>query len=217
MNLTELAQAPVWKQRMAFFCAGLFLAAGCFFLSLHWMDLARWITQDPGLIFDRQPEWLKWLKQLVNWLPWIAVALLLVARLRGKKLVRVGFFVLGTATPTLTVMAYLFLWPMVDDRLHRIPFDAQAWRSPENEPRDILWPPRLRMVDDLLRRHRLDGMTCQQVVALIGEPDQTGYFRDWDMVYWLGPERGWLRLDSEWLVLRLDSQQQVTKHRIVRD
>ncbi len=217
MNWRNLAQAPVWKQRTAFFCAGLLLASGCFFLSLYWMDLARWITQDPGLIFDRQPEWLKWLPELVDWLPWIAVGLLLVVHLRGRKLVRIGFFIIGTITPSLIALAYLFLWPIVNDRMHRIPFDAQAWRSPEREPRDIFWPPRLRMVDDLLRRHRLDGMTRQQVVALIGEPDQTGYFSNWDMVYWLGPERGGFRIDSEWLVLRLDSQQKVTEHRIVRD
>jgi hypothetical protein len=33
----------------------------------------------------------------------------------------------------------------------------------------------------------------------------------------LGPERGLLRMDSEWLVLRLDSARRVSAYRIVRD
>ena len=56
-----------------------------------------------------------------------------------------------------------------------------------------------------------------EVVALIGEPDNTSYFREYDMVYRLGMERGFISIDSEWLVLRLDANQVVTKFRIVRD
>jgi hypothetical protein len=60
-------------------------------------------------------------------------------------------------------------------------------------------------------------MTREQTVAILGEPDKTEYFRDWDMVYWLGPERGFMSIDSEWLVFRLDGQQKVTDYKIVRD
>ena len=73
------------------------------------------------------------------------------------------------------------------------------------------------MVDDLLERHKLDEMTRAEVVALLGEPDATPYFREWDMVYWLGPERGLMGIDSEWLVLRLDEHQHVVEHRVVTD
>mgnify|MGYP000489447428 CR=1 FL=1 len=73
------------------------------------------------------------------------------------------------------------------------------------------------MVDDLLSRHNFRGMTREQTVAILGEPDKTEYFRDWDMVYWLGPERGFMSIDSEWLVFQLDGQQKVTDYKIVRD
>ena len=73
------------------------------------------------------------------------------------------------------------------------------------------------MVDDLLRRHSFRGMTREQVTAIVGEPDKTEYFKEWDLVYWLGPERGFMSIDSEWLVFRLDSQKKVTDLRIVRD
>ena len=63
----------------------------------------------------------------------------------------------------------------------------------------------------------LVGMSQQQVSSLLGPADDTDYFRNWDMVYWLGPERGFLSIDSEWLVLRLDEQKRVNDFAIVRD
>ena len=37
------------------------------------------------------------------------------------------------------------------------------------------------------------------------------------MVYWLGDERGYMSIDSEWLVVRLDGEGKVAEYRIVRD
>ena len=97
----------------------------------------------------------------------------------------------------------------------RTSFDSSGWQdSARVFSQD---PIRIRMVDDLLERHELDEMTRAEVVALLGEPDKTPYFREWDMVYWLGPERGPMGIDSEWLVLRLDEHQQVIEHRVVTD
>jgi hypothetical protein len=33
-------------------------------------------------------------------------------------------------------------------------------------------------------------------------PPPSEYFREYDYVYWLGPERGFVSIDSEWLVVR---------------
>ncbi len=73
------------------------------------------------------------------------------------------------------------------------------------------------MVDDLLRQNRLVGITRTEVVALLGTPAQTGYFREYDLVYWLGPERGLFSIDSEWLVMRTDSLGRVTEAKLVTD
>ena len=117
--------------------------------------------------------------------------------------------VLGVA-----VLATPFVRPYIQERMGRVRFESAAWQAALSNRTDAV---RIRMVDDLLRRHRFRGMTRQQVTAIIGQPDQTEYFRDWDMVYWLGPERGFMSIDSEWLVFRLDSQQRVSEHRLVRD
>ena len=78
-------------------------------------------------------------------------------------------------------------------------------------------PIRIRMVDDLLNKNDFHGIARNEVVALLGETSKSGYFADWDLVYWLGPERGFISIDSEWLVFRLDANQKVIEYRIVTD
>jgi hypothetical protein len=73
------------------------------------------------------------------------------------------------------------------------------------------------MVDDLLSQRRFRGVARDEVVALLGEPRRTAYFNEYDLVYWLGPERGFISIDSEWLVFRLDAAGRVTEYRLVTD
>lgn len=94
-------------------------------------------------------------------------------------------------------------------------FDPEAWQA--NRHRPLTGPPRIDMIDDLLERHELVGRPRATVVALLGEPEETDYFREYDMVYWLGPERGLISIDSEWLVLRLSGDGRVTERRVVSD
>jgi hypothetical protein len=73
------------------------------------------------------------------------------------------------------------------------------------------------MVDDLIASHQLKGRTRAEIVALLDEPRRTVYFQDYDLVYWLGPERAWISIDSEWLVFRLDPTGRVAEYRLVTD
>ncbi len=73
------------------------------------------------------------------------------------------------------------------------------------------------LVDDLTRSHELRGRTRSEIVALLGAPSKTEYFREYDLVYWLGPERSLISIDSEWLVMRLDSAGRVSDYRLVTD
>jgi hypothetical protein len=74
------------------------------------------------------------------------------------------------------------------------------------------------MVDSLMERRLLDGLTRPQVVELLGPPDATRKWRDWDLVYCLGPERNALiRIDCDWLVIRLDSRRAGGSDRLVAD
>ena len=92
-------------------------------------------------------------------------------------------------------------------------FDPVAWRDEFQVQQGV----RLGMTDRLIARRTLLGKTRAEVIEMLGEPPPTGYFADWDLVYWLGPERGFMSIDSEWLVLRLDEDGRVVDNRIVRD
>jgi hypothetical protein len=94
-------------------------------------------------------------------------------------------------------------------------FDSRAWRDST-----LAWGPlavRGCMVDNLLSKHPLRGQSRASVLALLGEPHPTNYFRDYDLVYWLGPERSPISIDSEWLVMRLDPSNRVKEVRLVTD
>jgi hypothetical protein len=71
------------------------------------------------------------------------------------------------------------------------------------------------MVDDLLDRNELRGMTRAQVVALIGAPDTNRDLAEYDLVYWLGPQRGLIGTDSEYLVMKLDKTNHVASVELV--
>ncbi len=112
--------------------------------------------------------------------------------------------------------SFLFMGPIVSDYSQRLSFDSQAWKASlaDNQSED---PIRLRMVDDLLRKHRLIGLSRSEVLDFLGQPPPTDKFSDWDLVYWLGPERGLFSIDSEWLVIRFGKNGKVTEAKDVQD
>jgi hypothetical protein len=73
------------------------------------------------------------------------------------------------------------------------------------------------MADWLVVTHSLVSLSRAEVVVKLGEPPPTDYFKDWSMVYILGSERGFMSIDSEWLVLRLDGAGRVSEVALVRD
>jgi hypothetical protein len=100
-----------------------------------------------------------------------------------------------------------------DPMRNRQEFDSVAWQSTQRRVDGV----RVRMVDDLLRRHDFRGLSRVDVTAILGEPDKTNHFRNWDMVYFLGPERGFMGVDSEWLVFRLDELNRAAEYRVLSD
>lgn len=90
-------------------------------------------------------------------------------------------------------------------------FSEARWKDPARMDQ------RVTMVSALLLTHRLEGRTRSEVVDLLGAPTNTDYFADWDLVYWLGDERGLFGIDSEWLVIRLGPDGRVVERRVVTD
>jgi hypothetical protein len=208
-----------WKARLAGYAGGVAFSAACFVLLFEWMRVVTWWM--PAVrIFDAQPEALKLARNVVGYLPWIAAAVVVVVRLLRGARIAVFSCLAGLATPYLAIIASLLGSPLFEERSHEQPFDDVAWRN-QDERNDLMWPPRLCMVDDLIASGRLDGLTRDAVVSLLGEPLPRGSFPagavHTDMHYYLGPERGLFRIDSEWLFIDFDDQGVVERYSIYRD
>ncbi|MFF2497188.1 hypothetical protein [Peribacillus sp. NPDC058075] len=77
---------------------------------------------------------------------------------------------------------------------------------------------RVYLVDDLMNEHEMIGMTKDEVFTLLGPPTETEYFKEEDnIVYYLGAERGIIRIDSEWLVIWFDGSHKAMKYELRTD
>jgi hypothetical protein len=199
--------------RLAFFALGFLTTALCGWFLTNWLEIVGVFGMK--VVYDTRPAWLRALMAGVRWLPWVALAMLTLVRINRGRVVRPLAFAAGAAFVYVLVVGSLFLGPAIENYWHRREFEPVAWRRKERG--NAMWPARLAMVDDLLARHPLRGLSRDSVEQLLGPRDSTDYFQEWDLVYWLGPERGFLRIDSEWLVLNLGLDGRVTDYRIVRD
>ena len=127
---------------------------------------------------------------------------------RFPRLLSIGLTAVGLAAFG-AVLVWIFRTPGRE-------FDQQLWHNYGDLNQAARYP-RLEMADRLIAKGQLRGRSRAEVVDVLGEPPKTGYFSDWDLVYWLGPERGFMSVDSEWLVFRFDKQGRVDEYRIVRD
>jgi hypothetical protein len=119
-----------------------------------------------------------------------------------RRLLKAALYLVGLIVVALVVLvSCLVLWKPVTSYVNQTPFDSAQWKA-SLEKRD---PLRQRMVSSLVAKHHLLGQTKTQVDQLLGTPPTTGYFKDYDLVYWLGPERSLFGIDSEWLCLKLQN------------
>ncbi|MDX1987604.1 MAG: hypothetical protein SFV17_13030 [Candidatus Obscuribacter sp.] len=117
--------------------------------------------------------------------------------------------------------SFAFVYIKADNALlnacmgRQVPFNSKVWKA-GLESETSTEPVRLDMVDDLLARHRLIGASRTEIEQLLGKPPKTIHFSEYEYVYWLGPERRFLSMDSEWLCLKF-SNNQVIEARILAD
>jgi hypothetical protein len=75
------------------------------------------------------------------------------------------------------------------------------------------------MLRDVITR-TLPGKARSEIEELLGPSLVTGYFTasNRDLIYFLGPEReGYFRIDSEWLLIWLDTQGHFHHYEIATD
>jgi len=180
----------------------------------YWLEIANDVL---GLhvTYDTRPAWLRAAMTGLAWLPLIGLIPVVIGRIRRGRVFRPLAYVGGAVGISLLSVGALVFQPVADQYTHEEPFESAAWRR--NDRSDAFWPARLAMVDDVLERGILRGASRDSVERLLGPRDKTEYFRDWDLVYWLGPERDMFGIDSEWLVVRFGADGRVRDARILTD
>ena len=97
-----------------------------------------------------------------------------------------------------------------------VAFDRAVWLGGESAS---FSPdaPGLRMADGLVSSRTLLGRNRSEIEAMLGPETNTDKFASYDLVYWLGAQRSYMPMDSEWLVVRFDGSGRVSEARIVYD
>lgn len=106
----------------------------------------------------------------------------------------------------------MLLGPMLLDVRQRQSFDSTVWKSAAWTtaigPHDHI---RLRMVDDLLNRHKLAEMSRMQLEELLGQPSSNESIQTpEEYIYYLGPERGFICIDDEWLDIKFNGERVIS-------
>lgn len=75
---------------------------------------------------------------------------------------------------------------------HFIAFNSQQWKNVKTFSEDYT---RNKMVDFLMNNYQLTGISESKLLDLLGPPSLDSsvskkYFRDWDIVYWIGVSAG---------------------------
>ena len=122
--------------------------------------------------------------------------------------------ILALGSVPLLLLSWVFFGHEVKNFVHQRTFNQEVWKTQNSFAHDADWPPRLCMVDDLLASGRLTGMSKGQVIDLLGPPDGT---QDAGVSYYLGPERGLIRIDSETLMIEFGGNGKVSHQKIHRD
>ena len=104
----------------------------------------------------------------------------------------------------------LFLVDKLGDNERKLNFTLEKWI---NNPDD-----RGYIVDDFLNENDIVGKTKEDIQDLLGEPDTEESFSKEEnkVVYLLGLELGFIRMDSDYLVIWFNDEGKVIEYEIIR-
>lgn len=202
-----------WKRIFLFLSCGIVTVALSFIIGVNSSELVELLmgASRPGP--NNQQAIARSLLSIMIYLPCIALGLILIIDVIKARLDRFLPFFAGVVLAYLSIFIYIFGGPTITYYLTRREFNSADWK---NEVSDRENPVRLRMVEDLLDRYSLVGMSKSEIDTLLGVAGPSLYFKGYDYVYWLGPEISFISLDSEWLALKMENDT-IIEARILRD
>ena len=105
---------------------------------------------------------------------------------------------------------------------HDIEFNLELWNSGS---RDKIYSatalsidaPRIKMCRDFIANQPWKGKTKKELQAWLGKPDNFPFYRGWDFNYWVGLQRGPMKMDSAWLCFQFDNSGKAIGARLMQD
>ncbi|MFB6356394.1 MAG: hypothetical protein ABEJ65_07755 [bacterium] len=136
---------------------------------------------------------------LFSGVPLLIISGVLWFRLEQNRLLAIGSMFGGFSTPlVLGSILLMIFWNQFSTGSE--PFNSETWKQAEKNNSNV----RQKMLGDLRNQHQLTGKSREEIAELLGPPTNTGHFKNYEMVYWLGPEQHPYGVDSQWLLLDLE-------------
>lgn len=120
--------------------------------------------------------------------------------IRKKNFAKSLSFVTGGISVLLFVLILFTAVFGIPDRFLRKQFDSASWKNERSieSSKSI----RLRMIDDLRDKHKLEGKSKKEIDQLLGFPNENKYSPEYDYVYGLGSVKGLIENQSLWLAIK---------------
>jgi hypothetical protein len=133
--------------------------------------------------------------------------------LRYRRISKIALaFALFAASPFLFVAGWVAV-STIQEHLSRRPFNSVQWKAVARTSSN--GKIRGRMIDDLLQAHNIKGMTRAQLLALLGNDDNSkGKPTKGDLTYYLGSDRF---MGMVFLEVIFDRNDRVARYQIVTD
>lgn len=195
------------------------MAGLCLLANINRFEILRWLV-DERATYPRNPQLFSVYELIFTWTPWVLLFFVLIARIKKGLQVKIGFYCLGTALPIVLLTGYILLRSPIENYMNQEDFDAALWRNSDKVTEDHMWPNKLKMVDSLIESKILDNLNREEVTNLLGTPTSDfspKYKNKNEIYYYLGPERGFISIDSEWLSISFDEKGRVRKYWLWRD
>jgi hypothetical protein len=134
---------------------------------------------------------------------------------------------IGIALICLAASPFVLLWALNFgyikwEESHDIKFDRDLWMKGDRKKiysatAGSIDAPRIKMYRDLIQKGVLIGKTKPEILELLGESDDFPFRDPWGFNYWLGLQRGPMKMDSAWLAMRFDGDGRVAEVKMMQD
>ncbi len=170
-------------KKACFLGLGVLLGALVQALSWYWLDILGHISHQPHMLaYSLQTPIQMFIRARLWYIPWIVLLAILAACLRKKHFSGALFYSIGVVASTCVfygvIEAQLFIMPPLYEYFRPMPFDSALWKN--SEVGYSRTPVRIRMMNDLVETHSLEGMSRREIEELLGQSGSGAQPREHD-------------------------------------